>query len=146
MVLKKEGVIMQEVINATEVRRDWGSFIDHVVRIKPTLVKRNRDYLAAISLEHLEVVLTPYRFTLEYEKEADGSLSGSLRELDIIANAASLGALKTEITKELIEYTHEYMDEFDKYYGAPNRKPHFPYVMRVLIQKDEDAVRGLLDA
>ncbi|EGW40135.1 hypothetical protein [Desulfosporosinus sp. OT] len=146
MVPKKECVIMQEVINATDVRRDWGSFIDHVVRFKPSLIKRNRDYLAAISLEHLEVVLSPYRFTLEHEKEVDGSLSGSLKELDIMTNAASLEALKTEIAKELIEYAQEYMDEFAKYYGAPNRKPHFPYVMRVLIQKDEDAVRGLLDA
>lgn len=146
MVPKKEGVIMEEVINATDVRRDWGSFIDNVVRFKLSLVKRNRDYLAAISLEHFEVVLSPYRFTLEYEKEADGSFSGSLKELDILANASSLEALKTEIAKELIEYAQEYMDEFDKYYGAPNRKPHFPYVMRVLIQKNEDAVRGLLDA
>ncbi len=31
---------MQEVINATDVRRDWGSFIDNVVRFKPSLVKR----------------------------------------------------------------------------------------------------------
>jgi uncharacterized protein YbcC (UPF0753/DUF2309 family) len=146
MSLKKESVIMQEVINATDVRRDWGSFIDNVVRFKPSLVKRNRDYLAAISLEHLEVLLSPYRFTLEYEKETDGSFSGSLKELDILANAASLEALKTEIAKELIEYAQEYMDEFDKYYGAPNRKPHFPYIMRVLIQKNEDAVRGLVDA
>jgi hypothetical protein len=38
------------------------------------------------------------------------------------------------------------MDEFNKYYAAPNRKPHFPYIMRVLIQKNDDAVRGLLDA
>ncbi len=146
MLGKKEGVIMQRVINATDVRKDWGNFIDHVVRFKPSLVKRNRDYLAAISLEHLEAVLTPYRFTLEYEEEVDGSISGSLKELDILANAASLEALKTEIVKELISYAQEYMDEFDLYYGAPNRKPHFPYILRVIIQKNEDSVRGLLDA
>ncbi len=146
MVPKKEGVIMQEVINATDVRRDWGSFIDNVVRFKPSLVKRNRDYLAAISLEHLEAVLTPYRFTLEYKKEVDGSISGSLKEMDILANAATLDALKIEIAKELVEYAQEYMDEFDKYYRAPNRKPHFPYILRVLIQNNEDAVEGLLDA
>jgi len=146
MSLRREGVIMQGVFNATDVRRDWGNFIDNVVRFKPSLVKRNRDYLAAISLEHLDAVLEPYRFTLEYEKEADGSFSGSLKELDIVANAANLDALKAGISIELIEYAQEYMDEFDKYYGAPNRKPHFPYIMRVLIQKNEDAVRGLLDA
>lgn len=146
MVFKKEGVIMQEVINATDVRRDWGGFIDNVVRFKPSLVKRNRDYFTAISLEHMDAVLTPYRFTLEYEKEVDGSLSGSLKEMDIVANAAGLDTLKTEIAKELIEYAQEYMDEFNKYYNAPNRNPHFPYIMRVLIQKDENAVRGLIDA
>ena len=145
-MVKKEGVFMQDVINATDVRRDWGSFIDNVVRFKPSFVKRNRDYLAAISLEHLEVFLAPYRFTLEYEKEADGSYSGSLKEMDILANAADLDTLKTEIAKELIQYAQEYMDEFNKYYNAPNRKPHFPYIMRVLIQEDEDSVRGLIDA
>lgn len=61
-------MIMHEVINATDVRKDWGSFIDNVVRFKPSVVKRNRDYMAAMSLEHLNLVLTPYRFTLEYEK------------------------------------------------------------------------------
>jgi hypothetical protein len=33
------------------------------------------------------------------------------------------------------------MDEFNKYYAAPNRKPNFPYIMRVLMQKNDDAVR-----
>ncbi|MDX9871932.1 MAG: hypothetical protein RBT41_05910 [Clostridia bacterium] len=146
MASKKEGLIMQGIINATDVRKDWGNFIDHVVRFKPSLVKRNRDYLAAISLEHLEALLAPYKLTLEYDQEEDGSFSGSFKEIDIVANAASLEALKTELTKDLIEYAQDYMNEFDLYYGAPNRKPHFPYIMRVLIQKNEAAVRGLLDA
>ena len=146
MAFQKEGLIMQEVINATDVRKEWGSFIDNVVRFKPAVVKRNRDYLAAISLEHFELVLTHYRFTLEYEKEADGSFSGSLKELDLLANADSLEALKTEIIEELVEYAHEYMNEFEKYFNAPNRKHHFPYVMRVVIQKDKEVIRGLIDA
>jgi len=137
---------MQEVINATDARKEWGSFIDNVVRFKPSVVKRNRDYIAAISLEHLDLVLTPYRFTLEYEKEADGSFSGSLKELDLVANASSLEELKTEMVQELIEYAHEYMNEFEKYFNAPNRKHHFPYVMRVVIQKKKEAIRSLIDA
>lgn len=146
MALPKEGVIMREVMNATDVRKEWGNFIDSVVRFKPSVIKRNRDYMAAMSLEQLDFVLTPYRFTLEYEKEADGSISGSLKELDLLANASDLEKLKTEIIQELVEYAHEYMDEFQKYYNAPNRKLHFPYVMRVVIQKDKEAIRGLIDA
>jgi len=94
--------------------------------------------------------LSPWRswcvLSFRHPLFSDNNNDLSLKELDIIVNAASLEALKTEITKELTEYAQEYMDEFDKYYGAPNRKPHFPYVMRVLIQKDEYAVNGLLDA
>lgn len=137
---------MRGVINATDVRKEWGNFIDSVTRFKPSVIKRNRDYMAAMSLEQLDFVLTPYRFTLEYEKEADGSFSGSLNELDLLANAPSLEELKTEIIQELVEYAHEYMNEFGKYYNASNRKLHFPYVMRVVIQKDEEAIRDLIDA
>ncbi len=146
MAFHEEGLMMREVINATDARKEWGSFIDNVVRYKPLVVKRNRDYLAAISLEHLDVILFPYRFTLEYEKEADGTLSGSLKELDLMANASNLEELKTKMVQELIEYAHEYMNEFEKYYNAPNRKNHFPYVTRVVIQKNKEAIRSLIDA
>ncbi|WP_236006136.1 hypothetical protein [Paradesulfitobacterium ferrireducens] len=146
MALAKESVIMREVMNATDVRKEWGNFIDSVVRYKPSVIKRNRDYMAAMSLEQLDFVLSPYRFNLAYEKEADGSYSGSLRELDLLANASNLEELKTEIIEELVEYANEYMNEFQKYYNAPNRKSHFPYVMRVVIQKDKEALRGLIDA
>jgi len=146
MVYQREGIIMQEVINATDARKEWGSFIDNVVRLKPSVIKRNRDFVAAISLEHLNFILALYRFTLEYEKEVDGSYSGSLKELDLLANGTSLNALKIKIGQELVEYAHEYLNEFEKYYNAPNRKAHFPYVMRVAIQKDEQAVMDLIDA
>ena len=111
MVLQREGIVMESILNATEVRKEWGKFIDNVVRFKPSMVKRNRDYFAAISLEHLESMLSPYRFTLEYEKEDDNSLSGSLEEIDIVENAKSLEELKTKISQELIDYAHEYLDD-----------------------------------
>jgi hypothetical protein len=50
------------------------------------------------------------------------------------------------MVQELIEYAHEYMNEFEKYYNAPNRKHHFPFVMRVIIQKNGEAIRRLIDA
>lgn len=146
MAFQREGLIMQEVINATDARKEWGSFIDNVVRFKPSVVKRNRDYMAAISLEHLDLVLKPYRFTLEHEKEADGSFTGSLKELDLVANASSLEELKAEMVEELIEYAHEYMNEFEKYYNALNRRHHFPYVMRVAIQRKKEVIGSLIDA
>jgi uncharacterized protein YbcC (UPF0753/DUF2309 family) len=138
-------IIMQGVLNATDVRKEWGSFIDTVVRLKPQFVKRNRDMFAALSLDHLELILSNYRFTMDYEQEEDGSYSGSLHQVDIVANAENLNSLKTELAKALVEYAHDYIDEFHLYYNSPNRKAHFPYLIHVLIQSDIDNIVKLID-
>ncbi|HEY8346392.1 MAG TPA: hypothetical protein VIL07_03855 [Symbiobacteriaceae bacterium] len=133
-------------ISATEVRKNWGGFIDSVVRGRPEFVKRNRDFIAVLSIPHLETVLSAYRFHLVYDQEADGSISGSLQEIDVVANAPSVSELKQALAHELLEYAREYMEHYDLYSHAPNRKGHLPYVLRVLIQPDEAAVAALIDA
>lgn len=129
-------------MNATDVRKDWGHFIDMVVRVGPQFVKRNRDAIVAVGTEHLKVLLASYRFTLEVEQEKDGSFSGSVGVLDVTANAPSVEALKLELATELVEYA----DEFALHFNAPNRRDHAPYVMNILIQDDPEAVANLIDA
>ena len=38
-------------VNATDVRKDFGKYIDEIVRCKPIMVKRSRDYFLGISVE-----------------------------------------------------------------------------------------------
>lgn len=38
-------------VNATDVRKDFGKYIDEIVRTKPIMVKRSRDYFLGISVE-----------------------------------------------------------------------------------------------
>ncbi len=137
---------MLTIQKATDVRKQFSSFIDTVVHKRPVVVQRNRDLIAAFSLNHLSVLLEPYRFTIEYEQEDDGSYSGSLRGFDIVANSKSQEGLKVRLAQELIEYAHEYEEEFVLYSIAPNRRSHFPYIYRVLIQPDIANVVGLIDA
>ncbi len=139
-------MFMQAVLNATDVRNEWGSFIDTVVRVRPQFVKRNRDLFTAISLEHLDVILTGYRFNMTYEKEDDGSYSGSLDVFDVVANAPTLDELKVALAQEAVEYAREYMEEFQLYYNSRNRRYHAPYVLRVIIQPDINGVVRLIDA
>lgn len=139
-------MMMEGVLNATDVRKDWGAFIDSVTRLKPAVVKRNRDYFAALSIDHLVLVLAPYRFHMEFEQEQDGSFSGSLNEIDIVGNADNLASLREELAKSLIEYANQYMDEFQLYFNAPNRQQHFPYIINVLIQSHLQGVIDLIDA
>ncbi|ADG07556.1 conserved hypothetical protein [Kyrpidia tusciae DSM 2912] len=138
--------MMSAVLNATEVRKDWGHFIDTVVRVRPQFVKRNRDRFAAVSIEHLRFLLSGYCFKMEYQQEDDGTFTGTLDVFDIAANAPTVEELKRELAKEAVEYANEYMEEFQLYFNAPNRKHHAPYVLNVLIQDDLEGVVGLLDA
>lgn len=138
-------MLVQATLNSTDVRNNWGGFIDEVVRFRPHFVKRNRDHFVAISAVHLATLLAPFRPHFEYTVEADGSFSGALREIDLVATALNLAALRQALAKELIEYANEYWEDPD-YFRAPNRKAHMPYVLHVLIQRDGAAVAGLLDA
>lgn len=139
-------MLMTAIMNATDVRKNWGGFIDSVVRGRPELVKRNRDYIAVLSIPHLEIVLSAYHFTLSYDQEEDRSFSGSVNEIDVVANAASLPELKRALAHELVAYANEYMEHYSLYANTPNRKGHLPYVLRVLIQPNEEAVVRLINA
>ncbi|KAB2952138.1 hypothetical protein F9B85_10015 [Heliorestis acidaminivorans] len=137
---------MQEILDSTAVRKNWSKFIDDVVHSKPAIVKRTRDTFAAISLEHLHLILAQHRFSIVFTKEADGTYSGSLKEIDLVANAENLESLKETLAEDLIEYADEYMENFELYSRSPNRKNHLPYILHVLTQSDLEHVKGLIDA
>lgn len=136
---------MVETINATEVRKGFSRFVDQVVHEHPAFVRRNRDLIAAMSLDQLSTVLHPYRFHMDVEAD-DNGLGGTLREIDVVAYAVSIETLKQEFARELVDYATQYMDDFQLYYRAPNRKSHLPYVLHVLLQPDLDGVANLIDA
>ena len=136
---------MEALLNATDVRKDWGHFIDTVVRVGPQFVKRNRDTFVAVSSEHLRILLASYRFKLEVIQEQDGSFSGSLDVLDLVAHAATIENLKKELAHQMLEYANEYEDEFVLYFNAPNRRTHAPYVMNILLQDTVGNIADLID-
>lgn len=131
---------------ATDVRKNWSQFLDTVIREKPQAVQRNRDLAIFIEFSQMQVILTNYRFTLEYELEKDGHYTGSLQEIDLIATAKTLEDLKDSLANQLLDYADEYMQNFNLYFHSPNRRDHFPYVMHVLIKESVLDVVQLIDA
>ncbi|MDQ0062167.1 hypothetical protein [Paenibacillus harenae] len=74
---------MQTVLNATEVRANFGGFIDTIVREKPQAIKRNRDVIMAFSKQQMKELLSVYELTFEYEQDEDGRYGRVLLEEDI---------------------------------------------------------------
>ncbi len=98
---------MGALSNAADVRKDWGHFIDTVVRTHPQFVKRNRDTFVAVAPKHLRVLLASCPCKLEIVQEEDGSLSGSVDVLDFVANACTIENLKEELAHQTIDYANE---------------------------------------
>lgn len=137
-------VLWEHIMNASHVRQNFSSFIDGVVRDRPAVVRRNRDHFAALSVEHIHLVLECYRFTVNVVQEADGSVTGSLHEVDLVANTPDVDQLKAALAADLVDYAKEYMENFAQYFHSSNRRGHLPYVLRVLLQPDVSAVAALL--
>jgi antitoxin YefM len=130
-----------DVTNSSDARKNWSYYYDHVVKTKPLAITKNRDLAFLLSEIHLSTLLEAYRFTYTFDHEVDGSFSGSLDQIDIVANGKTLEELENQFVDSLLEYANDY---FVHFFEAKNRKSHLPYVLRVLLQSDREGVRTLI--
>ncbi|XOK60703.1 hypothetical protein ACJ7K1_30020 [Paenibacillus elgii] len=138
---------MQTLLNATEVRANFGGFIDSVVREKPQAIKRNRDVILAFSKQQMKEQLSAYELTFEYEQDEDGVYAGSIEQIeDIVADAETLEGLRFELARQLVEYAIDYEANYSRYYNSPNRHKHAPYVLRVILEDDIESVASMFHA
>ena len=134
---------MKTLMKSADVRKNWSDTINSVIRKRPMFFRRNKDKLAFMSLEQLQLILDPFKLTMRILDEEDGSSTGIIEELDLLENAETVSELKVKLISELLVYCEEYMNEFQKYYHSDNRKNHFPYVYKVLAY--EDRVMDVID-
>jgi len=78
-----------DYLNATDVRKNWSLTLDSVVREKPAYIKRTRDEIAMMDVRMLSYLLRIYEFVADKFIEPDGSVTLSLRNMDIVVNAAT---------------------------------------------------------
>lgn len=138
---------MQTVHNATDVRANFGSFIDTIIREKPQAIRRNRDVILAFSKEQMKDLLSVYELTFEYEQDEDGRYAGSIEQIeDIVGDGETLEMLRFELARQLIEYAIDYENNYLRYQNTPNRHKHAPYAIRVLLEDDIESVASMIHA
>lgn len=138
---------MQTLLKATDVRANFGGFIDTIVREKPQAIKRNRDVIMAFSKQQMKELLAVYELTFEFEQDEDGRYAGSIEQIeDIVADAETLEELRKELARHLAEYALDYETNYFRYYNTPNRHKHAPYVLRVLLEDDIESVARMFHA
>ena len=138
--------MFMKLLNASDVRSDFSSFVDKVVRERPMVFKRNRDHVLSISTEQAGSLLEAYRFQAILLPEEDGSITITLEDFDLVVNAPDQNQALLKMAEELIDYSKDYFDQFALYFKTTNRKKHFPYVMKVALADGIQEVAGFIDA
>ena len=126
-----------DMLNATDVRKNWSYTLDSVVRVKPAYVKRTHDSIAMIGISTLNEILGGYHFYADEYKESDGSITLSLRDMDIVVNDVDHESALKRLAAYIKEYAEEFYSEFDLMSKAPNRRNHIPYVFKALTIDEE---------
>lgn len=139
-------VSFMQTIPATDIRKNFSSAIDTVVREKPVAFKRNRDNLMLLSNAQILDLLKGCSFKPVFISEDDGTITATLDGFDFVINAADQEQAITKLAEDLIEYAMEYYDQFQLYFSSNNRKQHFPYILRVLLAEDLNEVKELIHA
>jgi hypothetical protein len=99
--------------------------------------------LADVNL--FENLLSAYRFTADKFIEEDGSITLSLRELDLVENAKTESEVRKLLGRSILDYAEDFYNEFALWSAAPNRKSHVPYVLKALIANDADKIGDLIE-
>lgn len=131
-------------MSSSDVRKDWSSVIDCVVRRKPVFIKRTRDHMMLCSTETMAQVIDGVRILADEYPESDGSVTLSARALDIVSHGADLASAKAALAAALMEYAEEYYRDYELYSRAPNRRSHLPYVIKALIARSPEELEAAI--
>ena len=132
---------MIQIMNATDVRKDWSTVVDTTVRVKPQFFKRTRDYIFLSDLHFMEELLSGYSFTAVQMEEEDGSVTLALNELDLVENGKDAHDARMKLASAILEYAEDYYTDFSYWGSAPNRRAHIPYVFIGDIQKIGESIQ-----
>jgi hypothetical protein len=84
-----------------------------------------------LGIEEIARLVEGISFGPEVFKEA-GAVNVWLPELQVYGRGKDLAAARLDLLDEVREYVREYLEEIDSYRAAPNRRAHFPHVIKAL--------------
>lgn len=121
-------------LGLTDVRDRISSvFSEAVHKHRPIPIGRgNRDLGMLLGLEEIGRLVEAVSFHPEVLKEERG-LSIWLPEFQIYGQGKDLSTSRYDLLEEVREYVSEYLEEIDTYRSAPNRRAHFPHIIKALV-------------
>ena len=137
---------MLSELQFTEARNQFSTLYDSVFNsFNPAIVKRKQtEQVAMLRVDLLKMVLEDYKLNPEVMQEDDGSVTLALDSLELYANNSTLDLATKDLIEDLKIYAQDYLDRSQLFFHSPNRKPHFPYVLKILLCDNDEEIRKLL--
>ncbi|WP_230190873.1 hypothetical protein [Paenibacillus sp. CECT 9249] len=134
-------------MKSSDVREHFSEFIDEVVHKSPKIVNRRRDHFMAINLQHIQPLVQNVILNAFFEQDEEGNFISSFHEItDLIGYGRTKEESLDHLIDDLIEYAQDYLfNSFSLYIHAPNRREHFPFVLKVMMQKEAKEVREFIN-
>jgi antitoxin YefM len=139
--------MFQLAVSSSAVRDRFSEHIDSVIRKAPQVVNRRNDHFVMMNWDHVGVFLDSLTMNCNIVEDEKGIFIATLQEIDdLYGHGDSRTEAVEMLIKELIEYSYEYLqDSFTLYFNAPNRKKHFPYVFKVMLQSSPAQVLSFIN-
>jgi Antitoxin of toxin-antitoxin, RelE / RelB, TA system len=120
-------------LNLSDVRERLSDvFTDAVVRHRPVPIARSeKDLGILLGLEEVARLVEGISFEPEVFKE-DETVNVWLPQFQVYGRGKDLAAARLELLDEVRDYVVEYLEEIDSYRAAPNRRAHFPHVIKAM--------------
>ncbi len=138
---------MLNEIRFTSARKSFTELFDSVWhRSLPAIIKRRQaEEVLLLRRDIQQDILQAYKLIPEILPEEDGSVTLALNVLDLVVNAPALKEAVNEMIREMKIYAEDYRERPQLFLNAPNRKGHFPYLLRVWLCNDDQEIRSLLE-
>ena len=133
-------IIFIQIMNVTDVRKDWNTVINATIKVKPQFFKRTKDYVFLSDFHFMEELLAGYTFFAIRIDEEDGSVTFALSEIDLSENGKDENDARSKLASSILEYAEDYYSDFSYWGSAPNRKSHIPYVFKALFIGDSQKI------
>lgn len=134
-------------IKFTEARNDFSNLYNEVYNgLKPIIIRRKQaEQVLLIRTDLQKELLEEYRLKPKKLSENDGSITLALDEIELYVNADTIEDAVRELIQDLKIYAQDYIQRPQLFLNAPNRRSHFPYILRVLLCDNDDEVKALLE-
>jgi len=124
-------VLALQPLNIGDFRRDLKDHYEDARRGLPVPVARAHDPGAAMVLDvdRLLEALEPLSFHPEVYRQ-ESQIGVWLPELELYGLGQDAASAEEDLLEEVREYVVEYMSDLDTYHAAPNRRQHYPWVLK----------------